>query len=150
MPIFIRQFLRMIFCNSVTNVEFASKTRGKFLMARGVRQGCPARGFLFVMAFDPIFRWLLQLGHSKHPALTNFTQPVLCAYADDFANAVFSFRALMPALCSAFKTVDSVAGLNLNHHKCCQDLLDWVSQAVRIGPEGHLHRWTAPRKKFIQ
>ena len=27
-------------------------------MARGVRQGCLASGFLFVMAFDPIFRWL--------------------------------------------------------------------------------------------
>ena len=27
-------------------------------MARGVRQGCPASGFLFAMAFDPIFRWL--------------------------------------------------------------------------------------------
>ena len=27
-------------------------------MVRGVRQGCPAGGFLFAMAFDPIFRWL--------------------------------------------------------------------------------------------
>ena len=62
----------------------------------------------------------------------------------------------MPALFSPFKTVDSDAGLNLNHHKCywiqygndsCQDLLDWVSQAVRIGPEGHLHRWTVPPEK---
>ena len=84
----------MIYSNSVTDVEFAAKTRGQFLMATGVRQGCPASGFLFVMAFDPIFRWLLQLGHSKHPALTNFPQPVPCAYADDFAIAVFPFAPL--------------------------------------------------------
>ena len=29
---------------------------GQILMAKGVRQGCPASGFLFAMAFDPIFR----------------------------------------------------------------------------------------------
>ena len=42
----------------------------------------------------------------------------------------------MPALSPAFKVVDSVAGLNLNHPKCCrvqfgndscQDLLEWIS-----------------------
>ena len=47
MPDFIYGFLRRI-CN----------TRGQFLMARGVRQGCPASGFLFALAFDPVFRWL--------------------------------------------------------------------------------------------
>ena len=53
---FICRFLRMIYCDSTTHVEFTGKTRGHFLMARGVRQGCPASGFLFAMAFDPIFR----------------------------------------------------------------------------------------------
>ena len=28
-------------------------TRRQFLMAKSVRQGCPASGFLFAMAFDP-------------------------------------------------------------------------------------------------
>ena len=27
-------------------------------MAKGVRQGCPVSGFLFALAFDPIFWWL--------------------------------------------------------------------------------------------
>ena len=52
------QLLRMIYCNSNTHVEFAGRTGGHFTMARGVRQGCLASGFLFALAFDPIFRWL--------------------------------------------------------------------------------------------
>ena len=45
------RFLRSIFWDSITHVEFAGAERGHFLMARGVRQGCPASGFLFAMAF---------------------------------------------------------------------------------------------------
>ena len=78
----------------------------------------------------------------------------------------------MTALAPAFRSVDSIAGLNLNYRKCCwvqydtegRDSLEtWISencvefremQIVRyakyvgtmIGPDGHLHRWSAPRK----
>ena len=134
--VFILQFLRMISSNSVTDVEFATKTRGQFVMDRGVRQGCLASGFLYVMAFDPFFRWIHDSVILKDPTLPDFLQPVPCAHADDFAVAALSLRALMLALFPAFETMDSVAGLNLNHRKCCwvqygsdscQDLLDWVS-----------------------
>ena len=39
LPVFIRQFVRMIYNNSMTEVEFPGKARGQFLTARGVRQG---------------------------------------------------------------------------------------------------------------
>ena len=58
LPEFICRFLRLICCDSATHVETAGKNRGQFFMARGVRQGCLASGFLFAMANDPIFRWL--------------------------------------------------------------------------------------------
>ena len=67
-------------------------------MARGVRQGCPAFGFLFAMACDPIFRWLEDTIIPKKPAAPNFLQPIPCACADDFAVAALSFRLLMTAL----------------------------------------------------
>ena len=80
----------------------------------------------------------------------------------------------MTALSPAFVVVDRVAGLNLDHRKCCwvqygsescQSLLDRVAtnceefremKAVKyakcvgtmIGPD--LHPWTAPRKTIIQ
>ena len=78
----------------------------------------------------------------------------------------------MTALAPAFLSVDSIAGLNVNCRKCCWVLYGneehdsqrtWISdtceefrdmQIVRhakyvgtmIGPDGHLHRWTAHRK----
>ena len=55
---FLCRLLRNTYRDSITHVEFAGAERGQFFMARGVRQGCPASGFLFAMAFDPIFRWL--------------------------------------------------------------------------------------------
>ena len=115
LPEFICRFLRRIYYDSTTHVEFAGMTRGQFLMARSARQGCPASGFLFAMAFDPIFRWLQDAIIPRNPA---GLQPAQCAYADDLAVAL-SFRCLMTALAPAFQTVDQIAGLKLNHRKCC-------------------------------
>ena len=140
-------------------------------MAWGVRQGCPASGFLFAMAFDPIFRWLQETIIPRNPENLDFLQPTQCAYADDLAVASLSFRGLMTALAPAFRSVDYIAGLNLNYRKCCwvqygtegrQSLRQRISenceefremQIVRhakyvgtmIGPDGHIHRWSAPR-----
>ena len=44
LPDFNCRFLRRIYCNSATHVEFAGRTRVQFLMARSVRRGCPASG----------------------------------------------------------------------------------------------------------
>ena len=93
-------------------VEFTGTTPKQFLMARGVRQGCPASGFLFAVAFDPIFRCLQDAIIPRNPAGLDFLQPVQCAHADDLAVAASSFRDLMTALAPAFHSVDHIAGLN--------------------------------------
>ena len=145
-------------------------------MTGGVRLGCPASGFLFAMAFDPIFRWLQETIIPRNPDNLDFLQPVQCAYADDLAVASFSFGELLYALAPVFHSIDCIAGLNLNYRKCCwvlygneehDSLRTWISEnceefrdmqivrhakyvGTRIGPDGHLHRWTAQRKKCMQ
>ena len=42
LPDFLCRFTRRMYRGSMTHVEFAGAERGQFLMARGVRQGCPA------------------------------------------------------------------------------------------------------------
>ena len=137
-------------------------------MARGVRQ-------VFAIAFDPIFRWLQEAIIPRNPDNLDFLQPAQCAYADDLAVASSSFRELMYALALAFRSVDYIAGLSLNYRKCCwvqygneehDSLRTWISEnceefrdmqivrqakyvGTKIGPDGYLHRWTAPRK-FVQ
>ena len=77
-------------------------------MARGVRQSCPASGFLFAMAFDPIFRWLQESMIPRNPDNLEFLQPAQCAYADDLAVASLSIRGLTTALAPAFRSVDYI------------------------------------------
>ena len=119
LPSFLCRFLRSVERDSTTHAEFAGAERGQFLMARGVRQGRPASGFLFAMAVDPIFRWLQESVIPGTPDNLVFLQSAQCAYADDLAVASSSFRGLMTALAPAFRSVDSRAGHNLNYRKCC-------------------------------
>ena len=88
---FIGRFLRIIYLESITHVEFAGVTRRQFRMARGVRQGCLASGFPFAMAFDPIFRWLQETVIPRNPHNLDFLQPAQCAKTDDVAVAAPSF-----------------------------------------------------------
>ena len=90
LPAFLCRFLRSILRYSITHVEFAGTERGQIFLARGVRQGCLASGFLFAMAFDPIFRWLQETICPRNPDNFDFLQPAQCAYADDLAVASLS------------------------------------------------------------
>ena len=44
-------------------------------MARGVRQGCPARGFLFTISFDPILRWTIGTISPRNDDVPGFLHP---------------------------------------------------------------------------
>ena len=126
LPDFLFRFLRSIYRDSITHVEFAGAERGQLLVSRGVRQGCPASGFLLAMAFDPIFRWLLESTLPRNIDNLEFLQPAQCAYADDLAVVSSSFRELMFALAPAFLSIDCVAGLNLNFRNAA-----WFSMAPK-------------------
>ena len=107
------RFLRSIYSDSITHVEYNSLWPGVYdkVVQRVVS--------FFAMAFDPIFRWLQESIIPRNPDNLEFWQPAQCAYADDLAVASSSFRELMTALAPAFRSVDSIAGLNLNYRKCC-------------------------------
>ena len=165
LPDFISRFLRSVNNDSTTHVEFAGDN---FLIARSISQGCPASGFLFAMAFDPIFRWLQEVVIPRNSDTLYFLQLVQCAFADDLAVAT--------ALAPAFHSVDHIVGHSLNCRKSCwvqygtgerESLRTWISEncgefremeiarhaeyvGTMIGPDGRIHLWTAHPKKFIQ
>ena len=62
------------------------------LLMRGVRQGCPASGYLCTVAFEPVSGWLMSAVLPPEPQRPWFLQRCACAYADDFALATASLR----------------------------------------------------------
>ena len=67
LPRFIQQFLRMIFIRSVTDVEFAGKTRGLFLMARGVSTRLPCKLLFVCIGTRSYLSMASRLGYSQEP-----------------------------------------------------------------------------------
>ena len=172
LPCFLCRFLRSIESDSITHVEFAGADRGTILYDQKCTTELSNEWYPFAMAFDPIFIWLQESIIPRNPDNLEFLQRAQSAYADDLSIASSSFGGLMTALAPAFRSVDSTAGTNLNFRKCCWvqysteervSLRTWISenseefremQHVRhakcvgtmIGPDGHIHRWTAHRK----
>ena len=101
------------------------------------------------MAFDPIFRWLQESVIPRNVGNLEFLQPAQCAHADDVAVASSSFGELMFALAPSFRSIDCIAGLNLNYRKCCwvqygneenDSLRTWISENCEEFREMHIVR----------
>ena len=84
-------------------------------MMRGMRQGCSASGYLFNMAFDPVYRWLMSTVLPPEPQRPWFLQRCACAYADDFALSTASLRESLPVVADVFTMIYDVTGMSLNH-----------------------------------
>eukprot|EP00959_Pyramimonas_sp_CCMP1952_P358877 7514469-Pyramimonas_sp.AAC.1 len=66
----------MLYQNNIAIISLGGRTHGEFCMASGVKQGCPSSMLLFVLAADPLLRWI-RFKASSHIDRT-------LAYADDF------------------------------------------------------------------
>ena len=76
-------------------------------------------------------------GHFFTPTLMSSPFTFMAQDADNLAVDSSSFTGLMSALAPAFRSVDSIAGLNLNYCKCClvhygteerESLRTWISE----------------------
>ena len=103
LPALLQLLRQRIYNESTTAVGHAGQKRVHFAMARRVRQGCPARGVLPIMAFDPIFRWLNDVIIHRIRSVPECLHPTACACADRSALAAPSFRTLMTVIASAFR-----------------------------------------------
>ena len=79
----LRLFLRAIYNDTITydtmaSVAHAGAARGQFAMMRGVRQGCLASGYLFTMAFGPVYRWLMPAVLPPEPPAVVASKMCLC------------------------------------------------------------------------
>ena len=101
----------------------------------GVKQGCPLSPTLFLIAAEPILRFL-----KKHLGPEDF----ISGYADDLAIVVAHLWKVVPALAYAFETIGKVAGLSLNIPKCILIPL-WVRPP---GPLRHFYELAPHWRNF--
>ena len=111
-----RSCLRSIYSDSTTHVKFAGAARGQIPYGQRCETGLSSEWLPLCDGLWPIFRWLQEVVILRNPDILEFLQPTQCAYADDLAVAASSFRDLLTALAPAFRSVDHIAGLNLNQY----------------------------------
>eukprot|EP00974_Lingulodinium_polyedra_P133158 11224556-Lingulodinium_polyedra.AAC.1 len=90
---------------------FARDTSAVIVVARGVRQGCPAAMALFVAALDPLFRFVCESALEVPASIAR-------AYADDLGFAVRDLLLTLPKLQVSFALVGRAATLFLKIKKC--------------------------------
>ena len=122
-----------------------------------------------------MFGQWIPIHHPQNRSLSECFHPSTCAYADDVSFAAASLRNIVLVIAPTFRPIEVITGMNLNHKKCfwvqhgthtCEALSEWtaiycfdfggkrIAKSAKyigtmIGLEGSLHRWTAPRNKFV-
>ena len=154
------QAIRALYHNNVAQIKIVTPTASSIRLQRGIRQGCPLSGTLWILLFDPILRYMMQhFGPSTS----------LVAYADDIGLATSRMLDTLRMLITIINLIDKLAGLSMNWDKVvviplwtgasiadCENILRALPQhahrlkvllagrylGVLLGPEAHLSAWT--------
>ncbi|CAK0816041.1 unnamed protein product, partial [Prorocentrum cordatum] len=107
---YVCKFFSLLYMSNIAIICLGGRIHGEFIMSSGVKQGCPSSMLLFVLAADPLLRWV-RFKASAHIDRT-------FAYADDFCFGLRDvFRSLGPLL-ALLTRLEKIAGLRLNFKKC--------------------------------
>ena len=109
-PDWLLNFIRHMMSIGSTTILFKGQRYDQIQMKCGVRQGCPASSSLFILAIDPIIRWLI----------ARILRPgdELRVFADDKGFAIEHLLKTLPILSRAFRAIALTTGLALNIKKC--------------------------------
>eukprot|EP00959_Pyramimonas_sp_CCMP1952_P082784 1730248-Pyramimonas_sp.AAC.1 len=102
-PAPVLRFYQMMYEDSIAQITISSRRYDWIAITSGVKQGCPASMQLFVLAVDPLLRWL------GHRCSLNIS--IHLAYADDFLFGLANtLRDLGPVL-SSLMLLEKIANL---------------------------------------
>ena len=108
-----RKWFSVLYNGGETAVTNAGYMTNYFKISRGMRQGCPLRPFLFILAVEPLPSKIRQLQDCKGIPLPNHQEVKISQLADDTKLIMSDTKSLKIAL----QTVDNfgtVSGLKLN------------------------------------
>lgn len=166
-PSWLCDLVFSLFSGGDALLSVGSASEKRIVMGAGIRQGCPAIGTLWAIAFDPILRGL-------NDAPNNGTTATVCGFVDDVGAAVNDLVKAIRMVVAYFKVVSLAAGLKLNLGKtqvlnlshCCDRELGGRMSArgitgvkvsdfakylgVLLGPGVERERWKAQAARFRQ
>ena len=109
-PDWVMSYFQWLYAGSRAQVVYKGKRWGWIHFFRGVRQGCPSAAVTFVLALDPMLRWLsdkaLRAGDD------------IRGYADDLGLFIQNLQDNAPLVAHAFEHIASMSGLTLKIPKC--------------------------------
>ena len=103
-------------------VVMGQRTERVIQFKRGVRQGGNESGLFFVLAMDPLMRWMITRCMRPHDTL--------CTYADDCGFAIRSLYDAISKIIKGFRAIALASGLSLKFKKCQLVLLGHVCTEV--------------------
>eukprot|EP00959_Pyramimonas_sp_CCMP1952_P438350 9177055-Pyramimonas_sp.AAC.1 len=104
------RFFTLLYQAQYATIVLGGKRHGQISMGRGVKQGCPSSMLLFVLAADPLLRWV-QASLASHISRS-------LAYADDFCFGLPDILTSLGPVFHKLEGLERIAGLRLNYHKC--------------------------------
>ena len=109
-PSFFLNSVRALYRRISVDMMLGGRRFPGFEIHRGVRQGCPMSGSIFVLCLDPVLR--------KIQAVLPSPQNSLSAFADDMAFFSQDLYSTLPVLMRLMVAASFVTGLILNLSKC--------------------------------
>lgn len=110
-----KNMMHTFYNNISSSVSLSSGTSSRFIVRRGIRQGCPISPFLFLLVAETLNLYTVHCSQIKGIEMEDFTLTI-SQLADDTC-LFLKNKDQVPVILEALKLFSDASGLSVNHSK---------------------------------